>query len=356
MLARHAWGQLNQAVEVFELASVGGAPVSMFVPRLRTLRQTAYTSLQTSLSIPTTLGAPSLSSKVSTPETLAEGTDADLSVLGPTTRLDRWPKRTQAAGNSPASTASYESSSSYAMRAPDNSPYADVGGPGAGPSPRNEYTPYDSPLGQLPSPMGMTAPWPVNPGAMFAPVGGGSPSGMSQHPVQQHPVQQHPVQQQQQQQRSQQQQQQRPPHQRYSASQASMQQELNLQHQSYDPGFGAPSRPGGSPQGASFPQGSLPQGEYRQLQHQPSMPSAPSPSQHPNPPGVDPFSAPFSLAAFPQWETWGAQGAGEASDTLGRDPAGGEGDQWMCTLSFLLRLPAALASFLGPDSLPPSVC
>lgn len=77
MLARHAWGQLNLAVEIFESASVGGAPVSMFVPRLRTLRDRSYTSLQASLSIPSSLGAPTLTGLVD-PRDEGPGTDADL--------------------------------------------------------------------------------------------------------------------------------------------------------------------------------------------------------------------------------------------------------------------------------------
>ncbi|KAK4700144.1 hypothetical protein P7C70_g6107, partial [Phenoliferia sp. Uapishka_3] len=80
ILARHAWDQLNIAVEIFEIASRGGAPVAMLLPRVEMLREQAYASLQSSMGIPFA------------PRT--EGpTAATISMLGPITRLFRKPKR-----------------------------------------------------------------------------------------------------------------------------------------------------------------------------------------------------------------------------------------------------------------------
>ncbi|KAL8276309.1 hypothetical protein RQP46_011275 [Phenoliferia psychrophenolica] len=84
ILARHAWDQLNVAVEIFESAARDGAPVAMLLPRVEKLRETAYASLQSSMGIPFA------------PRT--EGpTDATISMLGPTTRLYRKPKRSTGA-------------------------------------------------------------------------------------------------------------------------------------------------------------------------------------------------------------------------------------------------------------------
>lgn len=74
-LTRHAWGQLEMAIDVFETAAVGGAPVASLVPRLKVLRETAYASLLKAQSVPRGLA----SNQVST--YLDEKTDADLSIL-----------------------------------------------------------------------------------------------------------------------------------------------------------------------------------------------------------------------------------------------------------------------------------
>jgi hypothetical protein len=75
MLARHSWSQLNIAIDVFETASTGGAPVAMFVPRLKSLRENAYMSLENAQSVPMGLARAQVS------DYLAEGTDANLSIL-----------------------------------------------------------------------------------------------------------------------------------------------------------------------------------------------------------------------------------------------------------------------------------
>lgn len=80
VLAPHAWAQLAIAIDVFETASTGGAPVSMFVPRLKSLRDTAFLSLQNAQSVPRGLATSQVS------DFLAEGTDANLSIL--VSRLD----------------------------------------------------------------------------------------------------------------------------------------------------------------------------------------------------------------------------------------------------------------------------
>ncbi|GAA5865743.1 hypothetical protein JCM8547_002763 [Rhodosporidiobolus lusitaniae] len=109
MLAPHAWSQLNEAVSTFELAGSSGAPVAAFVPRLHLLREKAFMSLQNVISVPlaglTGAGvgggaaggarggageshdSPGNAKDVG--DSLAEGTDAGLSILGPPTRLER---------------------------------------------------------------------------------------------------------------------------------------------------------------------------------------------------------------------------------------------------------------------------
>lgn len=88
MLAQHAWGQLNIAVEIFEEASVGGAPVAMLFPRVQALRDNAFASLQAAETIPMGIGD-------SRPSPDAQGvvSDENLSILGPATRLSRRPAR-----------------------------------------------------------------------------------------------------------------------------------------------------------------------------------------------------------------------------------------------------------------------
>lgn len=66
VLTRHAWGQLELAIEIFETAATGGAPVSTFVPRLKALREKAYTSLVNAQSVP---------------HGIDDETDANLSIL-----------------------------------------------------------------------------------------------------------------------------------------------------------------------------------------------------------------------------------------------------------------------------------
>ncbi|KAL8290374.1 hypothetical protein RQP46_002632 [Phenoliferia psychrophenolica] len=341
MLARHAWGQLNLAVEIFESASVGGAPVSMFVPRLRTLRDTCYTSLQASLSIPSTLGAPSLSSVLDV-RTETTGTDADLSVLGPTTRLDRKPKRSAMPGQSDTSSASHDSSSSYKMKGQDHAyplppsvgydgnHLEDLGAASRmlSPSANAEYSPFDSPIGQLISAGSVASNWPTSASPLFAPLaspsstaGGSSDRRTSSFGT-------------------------------ASTSQASLQHELTLQQSfatSYPPSNAAsPHSASRSPTPFTLPQYPPQQQQppqptqYRQPQPSTSRQTAPSfpttlprhqssSSQH----GVDPFSAPFGGTAFPPWETWNAQGAsvaGEQIDMTSPPPLGAsapEGDQWM---------------------------
>lgn len=75
LLARHAWQQLNIAIDIFETAGAGGAPVSMFCPRLRALRDTALLSLQNAQGVPLGMNTAQVS------DFLAEGTDANLSIL-----------------------------------------------------------------------------------------------------------------------------------------------------------------------------------------------------------------------------------------------------------------------------------
>ncbi|BGP40532.1 hypothetical protein JCM10449v2_004494 [Rhodotorula kratochvilovae] len=87
MLAPHAWSQLNEAVAIFETAGATGAPVAAFVPRLRILRDKAYLSLQNVISVPLGLSAGQPPADVA--DSLAEGTDASLFILGPPTRLER---------------------------------------------------------------------------------------------------------------------------------------------------------------------------------------------------------------------------------------------------------------------------
>ncbi|GAA5967730.1 hypothetical protein JCM11641_005747 [Rhodosporidiobolus odoratus] len=94
VLAPHAWRQLNEACEVFEVAGAEGAPVAAFVPRLRTLREKAYVSLTNTISVPLGLGVPS---PISTTE--EDAADASLSILGAPTRLERKQKRRTPSAN-----------------------------------------------------------------------------------------------------------------------------------------------------------------------------------------------------------------------------------------------------------------
>lgn len=137
LLARHAWGQrtspnitnprvpsltltfpVNLAIEIFETASVGGAPCSMFVPRLQTLRNNAFIAIQTSTTVPHDLRHKDMSEFL---EFLAEGTDASASMLGPSTRLDRKTK----------------------LKRPAQEPTSQEGA--------DAYTPFDLPLLRLPT-------------------------------------------------------------------------------------------------------------------------------------------------------------------------------------------------------------
>ncbi|KAK4047150.1 hypothetical protein OIV83_005602 [Microbotryomycetes sp. JL201] len=86
-LARHAWTQIELAIDIFERAGSGGAPPCAFVPRLRALKETALASLQAAESVPTGL----MSTEVTA--FLSKETDASLSILGPTTRLERKTRR-----------------------------------------------------------------------------------------------------------------------------------------------------------------------------------------------------------------------------------------------------------------------
>lgn len=66
VLTKHAWGQLELAINIFEKAATGGAPMSTFVPRLKALRETAYTSLINAQTVP---------------REIDDETDANLSIL-----------------------------------------------------------------------------------------------------------------------------------------------------------------------------------------------------------------------------------------------------------------------------------
>ncbi|GAA5820480.1 hypothetical protein JCM3770_005543 [Rhodotorula araucariae] len=92
MLAPHAWSQLNEAVAIFEAAGASGAPVAAFVPRLRLLRDKAYLSLQNVISVPLGLSS---QPPADVADSLAEGTDASLFILGPPTRLERKQRKKQ---------------------------------------------------------------------------------------------------------------------------------------------------------------------------------------------------------------------------------------------------------------------
>ncbi|KAK4702072.1 hypothetical protein P7C70_g4153, partial [Phenoliferia sp. Uapishka_3] len=319
MLARHAWGQLNLAVEIFVAASIHGAPVASFVPRLRTLRDTAYTSLQSSLSIPPSMGAPASSA----PSPAAPGNDdAELSILGPTTRLDRRPKRIHTAGHSPGSTGSQESGSSlYRMTGQDSAfplppsvgytgnHLEDLASLRKVTSPRSTegYTPFDSPLTlRLPQQKQQT-PWPVTAGppgfssSAIASISPGMPSQKSPPPFRPGSA---------------------------GSSHASLQHELNLQHSygypaSTSPGTG--SGPASPYNGLQFANSQMqPPQQYQNSraasnrQSQPAFrPSVGQPSTS-SQPAIDPFSnAQYGQAPFAEWGGyWGGQDAvtGESID------------------------------------------
>ncbi|GAA5857732.1 hypothetical protein JCM1840_000888 [Sporobolomyces johnsonii] len=150
MLAPHAWSQLNQAVAIFETAGSSGAPVAMFVPRLQLLRQKAYLSLQNIISVPLGLGRGDVS------DSLAEGTDVNLSILNPPARLERKPRRKAAqpagrAGSAGLSSTDGSSPNSVLAQMLGATPALSVHAPPvsttvADPSEAQPYTPFDSPI------------------------------------------------------------------------------------------------------------------------------------------------------------------------------------------------------------------
>ncbi|GAA6060984.1 hypothetical protein JCM10212_000670 [Sporobolomyces blumeae] len=93
MLAPHAWSQINEAVVIFETAGAGGAPCASFVPRLKSLREKAWLSLQNLISVPLGLGRGDMS------ESLLEGTDVNKSILNPPARLERLQEKKRAQHN-----------------------------------------------------------------------------------------------------------------------------------------------------------------------------------------------------------------------------------------------------------------
>ncbi|GAA5913642.1 uncharacterized protein JCM6883_004035 [Sporobolomyces salmoneus] len=126
LLAPHSWTQLKEAVTVFEIAGSTGAPCSMYIPRLKTLQEKAFISLQNLLSVPLGLGSQGSSDQ------LLEGEIAR-SILNPPARLER-------------KAAKGKSSSSGAPSPPGS-------GPGNSPSPRATtsampqdipYSPFDA--------------------------------------------------------------------------------------------------------------------------------------------------------------------------------------------------------------------
>ncbi|GAA5970294.1 hypothetical protein JCM21900_001034 [Sporobolomyces salmonicolor] len=150
MLAPHAWSQLNQAVAIFETAGSSGAPVAMFVPRLQLLRQKAYLSLQNIISVPLGLGRGDVS------DSLAEGTDVNLSILNPPARLERKPRRKTAhpagrAGSASLSSTDGSSPNSVLAQMLGATPALSVHAPPVSttvtdPSEAQPYTPFDSPI------------------------------------------------------------------------------------------------------------------------------------------------------------------------------------------------------------------
>lgn len=155
MLAPHAWGQINEAIAIFESAGSGGAPVAAFVPRLHNLRNRAFLSLQNVISVPLGLGA-----AVDVGDSLAEGTDAVLSILGPPTRLERKQRKKSSIRDSPsngdASSPDGPSPNAALAQMLQATPALSAGAPPV-PSPlagrdTEEYHPLDAPI--LPRPTG----------------------------------------------------------------------------------------------------------------------------------------------------------------------------------------------------------
>ncbi|SCV72214.1 BQ2448_4908 [Microbotryum intermedium] len=151
-LARHSWTQLMIAIDVFETAACGGAPVAMFVPRLHALRDAAFESLQAANSVPA--GIPR--TQVSDYLAKGKGTDAELSILGTTTRLNRRPKRRTgtSAAETPSPTASQPTQPIHASHLPRvNASVLPASSPLAMPqdvrvasATKEIYTPFDSPV------------------------------------------------------------------------------------------------------------------------------------------------------------------------------------------------------------------
>ncbi|SGY20619.1 BQ5605_C016g08107 [Microbotryum silenes-dioicae] len=151
-LARHSWTQLMIAIDVFETAAGGGAPVAMFVPRLHALRDAAFESLQAAHSVPA--GIPR--TQVSDYLAKGKGTDAELSILGTTTRLNRKPKRRSGASavETPSPTASQPNHPTHANQLPrvnatvlpPLSPRAMPQGDHVASAAKELYTPFDSPV------------------------------------------------------------------------------------------------------------------------------------------------------------------------------------------------------------------
>ncbi|GAA5939390.1 uncharacterized protein JCM15063_004508 [Sporobolomyces koalae] len=185
VLAPFAWGQLREAVSIFETAGATGAPCSLYVPRLKTLQEKAYISLQSLLTVPSNLGFDGNLSEI-----LSAGTDVDRSILNPPVRLERKQGRQKSSpvqeGVSPGSDSSLGHARDPSLPlAPQTSQIG--GGASYGPA----YSPFDhrflhsQPLPSGAGPVGDA--YSVIPNDYY-PVGAGDPRLQQLPPMQQHPV------------------------------------------------------------------------------------------------------------------------------------------------------------------------
>lgn len=144
-LAPHAWSQLNEAVQIFDAAGSGGAPVAAFVPRLRILLEKAYLSLQSVISVPRAPGGVE-GDAADLAERLAEGTDVSLSILAPPTRLDRTTKARSTVYSISPVVGGPTSVSQAGISPLGGFPRADPAIANTTPDKAAEYMPYDSPI------------------------------------------------------------------------------------------------------------------------------------------------------------------------------------------------------------------
>ncbi|GAA5999855.1 hypothetical protein JCM10207_005938 [Rhodosporidiobolus poonsookiae] len=179
VLAPHAWGQLNEAVAVFEAAGASGAPVAAFVPRLHVLRDKAFRSLQHAIAVPMQLAASSASPDgAESPRGPSQGqqdeeADASAAILAPPTRLERKQRRKPLSGSGSGGVGGSTSPSSSPAGTADSA----VSPPGARSGSRTRTAP-DAALASLlgaSSSLGAHAP-PVSLGAHAPPVSLGAAS------------------------------------------------------------------------------------------------------------------------------------------------------------------------------------